>query len=406
MTRHEQLEQFFAGMPKFRLKQAEEALFLAAWNSWQDVSSLAPAMREALDREVSWMTVEEVAVLKSRDGNTYKAVVKATDVSRDSSRDEIMRDGVLRDDLRFETVLMKNARGHWSVCVSSQVGCAMGCTFCATGKMGLKRNLTSDEIVDQYRFWKLFLAKQSELSQVITNVVFMGMGEPLNNYENVRMTLQTLLKFTEMGPTRLVVSTVGLVPMLHKLLNDPEWPPVRLAVSLHSADPVLRQRIMPTSYPDFLEKLAEWAEAYFEQFDSRPAKPDAPGRGASPAKPDAPGRGASPAKPGEPGRGINRRHVTFEYIMLEGVNDSLDAADLLAKFANRVGKVRINLIPYNPAKLRRGASTTKSDYQKSAAERVQQFQTRLETKGVTVTRRRTMGDDIAAACGQLVVEGK
>lgn len=376
MNRHEQLEQFFADMPKFRLKQAEEALFQAAWNSWQDVSSLSPAMREALDREVSWLTVEEVVVLKSKDGHTYKAVVKA------------MSDGE-----RFETVLMKNARGHWSVCVSSQVGCAMGCTFCATGKMGLKRNLTSDEIVDQYRFWKLFLAKRPELSQVITNIVFMGMGEPLNNYENVRETLQQLLKFTEMGPTRLVVSTVGLVPMLHKLLNDPEWPPVRLAVSLHSADPVLRQQIMPTSYPDFLDKLAEWAQAYFEKFDSR------------------------------------RRHVTFEYIMLEGVNDTIEAADLLAKFANRVGKatsfsarrsratvpgsaggkVRINLIPYNHVKSDKPdhvASTIKSEYHRSVSERVERFQQHLEAKGVTVTKRRTMGDDIAAACGQLVVEGK
>ncbi len=357
MTRHEQLEHFFQDMPKFRLKQAESALFHDAWNTWNDVSTLPPALREQLAQEVSWLTVAEVAVLKSKDGATYKAVVKA-----------------VSDGERFETVLMKNARGHWSVCVSSQVGCAMGCTFCATGKMGLKRNLTSDEIVDQYRFWKLFLAKRPELSQHITNIVFMGMGEPLNNYENVRETLQQLLKNTEMGPTRLVVSTVGLVPMLHKLLDDPLWPPVRLAISLHSADPVLRQRIMPTSYPNFLDKLAEWAQAYFEKFDSR------------------------------------RRHVTFEYIMLEGVNDTPEAADLLARFANRVGKVRINLIPYNHVESGRmpdhAASTTKSDYQRSVGERVQAFQSRLEAKGVTVTRRRTMGDDIAAACGQLVVEGK
>jgi len=331
-------------MPKFRLKQAEEALFFAGWNSWQEVSTLSFVVREALNKEIPWMTVEKVAVLKSKDGATYKAVVKA-----------------LSDGERFETVLMKNARGHWSVCVSSQVGCAMRCTFCATGKMGLIRNLTSDEIVDQYRFWKLFLFEHPDFSQVITNIVFMGMGEPLNNYENVREALQQLLAQTEMGPTRMVVSTVGLVPMLHNLLNDPMWPPVRLAVSLHSADPKVRQEIMPTSYPDFLQKLAEWAREYFDKFDSR------------------------------------RRHVTFEYIMLEGVNDTPEAADLLARFANQVGKVRINLIPYN---------TTASKYKKSAGERVQSLQNRLEAKGVTVTKRRTMGDDIAAACGQLVTEGK
>ncbi|MEI8103949.1 MAG: 23S rRNA (adenine(2503)-C(2))-methyltransferase RlmN [Candidatus Moraniibacteriota bacterium] len=366
MNRHEQLEQLLKDMPKFRLKQAESALFFADWKSWNEVSTLAPSMREVLTQKVPWLSIAEVVVLKSKDGATYKAVVKGVSLPRvPTSRD-------FRGD-RFETVLMKNARGHWSVCVSSQVGCAMGCTFCATGKMGLIRNLTSDEIVDQYRFWKLFLAEHPDFSQHITNIVFMGMGEPLNNYENVREALRELLAQTEMGPTRLVVSTVGLVPMLYKLLNDPLWPPVRLAVSLHSADPKLRQEIMPTSYPDFLEKLAEWAQAYFEKFDTR------------------------------------RRHVTFEYIMLEGVNDTPEAADLLANFANRVGKVRINLIPYNPAKPEvsdRGASITASEYRKSVEERVQNFQSRLEAKGVTVTKRRTMGDDIAAACGQLVTKGE
>ena len=341
MNRLEQLEQFFREAPKFRLKQAREALFHVGWDSWQEASMFSPAQRNELEQEVPWMTVTEVAVLASKRGDTYKAVVRA------------------QDGERFETVLMKNARGHWSVCVSSQVGCAMACTFCATGKMGLTRSLTPDEIVDQYRFWIAFLAKRPELPQHITNVVYMGMGEPLANYAAVRESVRQLLAETDLGPTRIVVSTVGLVPMLHRLIDDPLWPPVRLAVSLHSADPETRKRIMPTSYDDFLDKLAGWASLYFERFESR------------------------------------RRHVTFEYVLLEDVNDTDMAADQLARFANRVGKVRINLIPYN---------ATASSYQRSQQAKIERFQEHLEGRGVTVTRRRTMGDDIAAACGQLVTE--
>lgn len=339
-TRH--LDRVLSGEPAFRLRQAEAALFRPEWRSWNDASTLPSALRERLTTEVSWMTVSEIVVLRSADGATYKAVVQGSDGAR------------------FETVLMRNSRGHWSICVSSQVGCAMGCTFCATGRMGLARDLSVDEIVDQYRFWSGYLSGHPELSGQITNIVFMGMGEPLANYDNVRAAIRTVLAQTDLGPTRIVVSTVGLVPMLDRLLKDPLWPPVRLAVSLHSADPETRKRIMPTSYDGFLDKLADWAERYFSAFESR------------------------------------RRHVTFEYVMLEGVNDSDLDARKLARFANRVGRVRVNLIPYN---------ATANAYWRSQEDKVRRFQELLEAHGVTVTRRRTMGDDIAAACGQLVTEG-
>lgn len=348
-TRH--LDRALSGEPSFRLRQAEEALFRPKWRSWADASTLSAMLRERLSSESPWMTIEPVAVLASRRGDTYKAVVRAADGAR------------------FETVLMRNARGHWSVCVSSQVGCAMGCTFCATGRMGLTRDLSADEIVDQYRFWTYFLADRdgdsgtsggdTEAARRITNIVFMGMGEPLANYENVRSAIRVILDHTDLGPTRIVVSTVGLIPMLDRLLKDPLWPPVRLAVSLHSADAETRKRIMPTSYDTFLERLADWTDRYFSAFESR------------------------------------RRHVTFEYILLEGVNDSEAAARKLARFANRIGHVRINLIPYN---------ATANAYRRSGAEPISRFQAILESRGVTVTRRRTMGDDIAAACGQLVTE--
>ena len=145
----------------------------------------------------------------------------------------------LADGQKVETVLMENKRGDWTICVSSQLGCAMGCTFCATGKMGLTRNMTADEITDQYRFWQHFIAtprsgayqEDFKGDQRISNVVFMGMGEPLANYENVKKSIHTWLKNTDLGPTHITVSTVGILPVLEEILTDPDWPDARLAIS-------------------------------------------------------------------------------------------------------------------------------------------------------------------------------
>ncbi len=341
MTRAQFIQEHFPEAPAFRLTQLTQGLFSDAARTWTEITGLPQEMRATLAQGLPWLSVRPVRVLESVRHDTLKAVVEAADGAR------------------FETVLMRNPRGQWSLCVSSQVGCAMACTFCATGKMGFTRNLTEDEIVDQYRFWKEYVAARPALNERISNIVFMGMGEPLANYVNVRATLRTLLDHTDLGPTRITVSTVGLVPMLEKLLDDPEWPPVRLAVSLHSADEDTRKAIMPTSYDGFLDKLAGWAEQYFAKFESR------------------------------------RRHLTFEYIMLAGVNDTPHHADCLVRFSQRVGKVRVNLIPYN---------TTASRYTRSVGDAIADFKARLEASGVTVTARRTMGDDIAAACGQLIVE--
>jgi adenine C2-methylase RlmN of 23S rRNA A2503 and tRNA A37 len=255
----------------------------------------------------------------------------------------------------IETVLMTNRRGQWTACVSSQVGCAMKCAFCATGRLGLKRNLTSDEIVDQYRFWKRYI-RQMNLTGRISNVVFMGMGEPLANYENVRQALNLLLANTDLGRTRITVSTVGLVPKLNGLLDDPDWPEVRLAVSLHSADLETRQGLMPTTYDRFLDDLADWCRRYLKKFGNR------------------------------------RHHLTFEYLLLTGVNDDDAHAQKLAAFANQAGKVKINLIPYN---------ATDSGFSGANEITTKHFADILRKTGVDVTRRRSMGQDIDAACGQL-----
>ncbi|QQR78957.1 MAG: 23S rRNA (adenine(2503)-C(2))-methyltransferase RlmN [Candidatus Moraniibacteriota bacterium] len=340
-TRTATLTRLFAGQPAFRLRQAEAALFRSDWHAWEDVTVLSKEWRQKLADQITWCSLSQIAVLESVKHDTFKAILKTA------------------DDKRIETVLMQNARGFWTICVSSQVGCAMACTFCATGKMGFTRSLIADEIIDQYRYWMYFLAGRHDLEPRISNVVYMGMGEPLANYENVKASLQAFLAHTDMGPTRLTVSTVGLVPMLRKLLTDVTWPPVRLAVSLHSADAKTRTAIMPSSYPKFLDDLAEWTKEYFLKFESR------------------------------------RRHLTFEYVMLAGVNDTSAHADKLIAFARKVGKVKINLIPYND---------TKSRYSTSESSALLDFEQRLNQAKLDVTRRRTMGADIAAACGQLIVE--
>ncbi|MBP7695614.1 MAG: 23S rRNA (adenine(2503)-C(2))-methyltransferase RlmN [Candidatus Moranbacteria bacterium] len=342
-TRREALQRHFQDVPAWRLTQIEQALFLPSVRSFADMTALPAAWREALDPQGIFVAYRETRVFGSQKQDTFKALLG------------------LADGKRIETVLMRNARGSFTVCVSTQVGCAMACTFCATGKMGFARNLSNDEIVDQVRFWRYFLADHPELPDRISNVVYMGMGEPLANYDFVKQSLQTLLTHTDIGPTHITVSTVGLIPMLEQLLKDPEWPPVRLAVSLHSADPKTRQEIMPTSYPDFLEKLAAWAQRYFEAFDTK------------------------------------RRHLTFEYIMLSGVNDTPRHANMLIAFARRIGKARINLIPYN---------YTSDIFQQSVTDEIDRFQRELERAGVDVTRRRTMGEDIAAACGQLALRNE
>lgn len=338
--RQEQFATLFPEAPSFRFTQLEEALFDRKNTDLQSVSTLPETWRQVLeaDAQFHWFSTTLSFVQGSKKKDTFKALL------------------TLHDDKKIETVLMQNSRGHWSVCVSSQIGCAMACTFCATGKMGLTRNLTVDEIIDQYRFWEHFLATRPELPQYISNLVFMGMGEPLANYANVKEVLRLLLTYTDMGPTRITVSTVGLIPMLEYLLNDPTWPAVRLAVSLHSADTESRKRMMPTSYDDFLEKLLLWTRKYFEKFESR------------------------------------RRHLTFEYVMLSKVNDTAMHAEKLVKFARKVGKVRINLIPYN---------FTGDIYRDSLPGDFKKFESILQEAGVDVTKRRTMGEDIDAACGQL-----
>ena len=199
-TRHQQFQTLFPNEPTFRWNQIEEGLFSSA-NNWNEITTIPSAIRESLS-QIPWMSVELVQIQVSKNGDTHKALLK------------------VEDDKDIETVLMKNPRGAWTICVSSQVGCAMRCGFCATGKMGLTRNLTTDEIVDQYRFWTDYLHSynlqpNTSVFPRISNIVFMGMGEPLANYEEVKRSLNTLLTHTDLGKTRITVSR-GRAPRLEQ----------------------------------------------------------------------------------------------------------------------------------------------------------------------------------------------
>ena len=338
-NRAEHIKQLFPDMQNFRLKQIETALFDPYIRSWDQISTLPVAMREILNRDVPLISLSTKKILTDKSGETFKAIVE------------------VEGGKYIETVLMKNRKEQWSVCVSTQVGCAMACAFCATGKMGLTRNLDTDEIVDQIRIWQQYLHDHPDIKSRISNVVYMGMGEPLSNYENVKASLNTILTQTDIGKTHITISTVGVLPRLEQILTDTDWPHVRMAISLHSADTKIRKEIVKSSYVEFLPTLDDWSRRYLKKFGNR------------------------------------RHHLTFEYVMLKGVNDSMVAAKQLAVFVNRIGKIRVNLIPFN---------FTESGFVSSDESTIKQFGEVLEKNGVTFTIRYSKGEEIDAACGQLI----
>lgn len=341
IARKSRLTELFPKAPAFRYKQILQALYDTTISGWENISTLPKDMKHTLSQEMPWISVQERALFQSEARDTYKAVLEAVDGNA------------------FETVLMRNKRDQWTICVSSQIGCAMRCTFCATGAMGLKRSLLADEIADQYRYWKYFLANHPDLPQRISNVVFMGMGEPLANYENVKEAIHTWLDYTDIGPTKITVSSVGIVTQLEKILDDPDWPPVKIAISLHSANQQKREEIVLSTIPDFLKKLADWARRYQQILGNR------------------------------------NHHITYEYTLINKVNDTPELAHELAKYIQKTGSSKINVIPYNPV--------SGKTFDRSQQARIDAFKDIVREYGLTVTQRKTMGDDIDAACGQLAI---
>ena len=251
-----------------------------------------------------------------------------------------------------ETVFIPEP-GRGTLCISSQVGCALDCAFCATGAQGFNRNLTSAEIVGQVFVANRELPRRDNGEPAVTNVVLMGMGEPLANYRNVVPVLKLLISDWSYGLSRrrVTVSTSGIVPHMNKLADDCN---VSLAVSLHAPNDALRDQIVPINKLHPIASLLDACWSYAAKHANR--------------------------------------FITFEYVMLRGVNDSLAHADELYELLHNK-PAKVNLIPFNPF--------PGTVFKRSSADTIRHFQDRLRQRGLVATTRRTRGDDIDAACGQL-----
>ena len=328
------LREHFAGrgQPAYRARQVLSWLYERLATSPDEMSDLPLPERDAL-REAFDLTVLETArVSRSVDG-TAKHLWR-------------LADGEL-----IESVLIPS-RDRLTLCISSQAGCAMACTFCATGWMGYERQLTTGEIVAQYRQARLWAGENGY--GAITNIVFMGMGEPLMNPKAVFPTLEVLNRGYGVGARRITISTVGVVPGIERLAEMPEQ--YRLALSLHAPDPELREKLIPLERKYPLPRLL----SALRRFDEAGGK-----------------------------------RITFEYVMIDGVNDSPELADRLAELVGEF-KAFVNLIPFNPIPA--------SDWRPTPPDRLEAFARRLERAGVSVHVRTPRGRDIAAACGQLKAE--
>ncbi len=331
----DELERYFAarGEKPFRARQLMQWIHQRGAVDFATMTDLSKALRQRLSEEAE---IEMPRVLSRHDSDD--GTVKWLFASGSGQA--------------VETVFIPEP-GRGTLCISSQVGCALDCTFCATGAQGFNRNLSSAEIIGQVRHAIGELPRRDNGDAAVTNVVFMGMGEPLANYRNVLSALELLVSDYAYGLSRrrVTVSTSGIVPHIDKLADDCN---VSLAVSLHAPDDELRDELVPVNKLHPIGKLLDACWRYAA-------------------------------------RRANR-FITFEYVMLRGVNDSLAQADQLAGLlSNRPAKV--NLIPFNPF-----AGTR---FARSSNDTILHFQNRLRRHGLVATTRRTRGDDIDAACGQL-----
>jgi 23S rRNA (adenine2503-C2)-methyltransferase len=315
-----------AGEPRFRSRQVWEWAARGA-ESYAEMTNLPMPLRERLSADVPFSSLVALREALASDG-TEKALFET------------------HDGRPVEAVLMRYRDGRRSLCVSSQSGCPLTCTFCATGSMRFGRNLTASEILDQ--------ALHFRRKEAVNHCVFMGMGEPLMNLDNVLAACERL---PEIGITHsnTGVSTVGWVPGIERMTA--EGPPVRLALSLHAPEDALRSELMPVNdrHPlrDVLDACLRWHER-------------------------------------------RRRPVFVEYLMLGGVNDRYEQAVALADLLEPRRAFKVNLIPYNP---------TDSGYTGSGRDAIAAFRAALEERGVRATVRLTRGRDIEAACGQLAARG-
>ncbi len=330
----EGLEEFLVekGFPAFTAKQ----IFNWLYHNWEfdpeNWSNVSKKLKEFLKTEMD-LTLPKVAW---------------QGLSKDGTRKFLIG---MSDQQTVETVAIP-ARDRLTLCISSQIGCAIGCTFCHTGTMGLKRHLLPQEIIGQFLAVTLWLKKNADPNVRLTNIVYMGQGEPLHNFDNVKIATEVFLEPNGLGLSqrKVTLSTSGLVPQIKKLWD---FPPVNIAISLHAAHNDIRTELMPINKAYDLDRL-------FEAIKSIPLKA--------------------------------HRRITYEYILIDSFNDRQKDIDSLLELLDK-RESKINIIPFN--------EYPGSEYKRPSDQKIRWFQESLNQGGCVTTVRTTKGDDILAACGQL-----
>lgn len=319
------------GEPVYRAKQIWEGLYLHLWSRPEDFTSLPKVLRHKLAEFFSFGNLTEVERFFSTDRLTTKVLFR------------------LPDGQPIETVLMRYS-DRCTLCISTQAGCAMGCVFCATGQMGFRRHLSSGEIVEQVLVFARELKLEGERP---TNVVLMGMGEPFHNYDATMVAIDRLGDSDgfNMGARRFTISTVGLIPAIKRFTAERRQ--VGLAISLHAAEDELRTSMLPVNRRYPIKDLIEACREYVQ---------------------------------------VTGRRISFEWALIQGVNDSPEEARNLARLLKGLN-CHVNVIPLNPTSGYSGARSTR--------ERVAAFRQVLESQGISCTVRVRRGIDIHAGCGQL-----
>ncbi len=322
------------GEPEFRAQQIFDWVYKKSVGDWEQMSNLSKTLRRQLSEKISLFTLSLVRELPSADGETFKFLWR-------------LADGNL-----VESVLICSGTRR-TVCVSSQVGCPAKCAFCASGKQGLVRDLTSAEIVEQVIQINHRLAQKEER---VTHVVYMGMGEPMRNYEAVVASIRSLINpaMLDLSQRRITVSTVGVIEGIQQLTAS--GLKVNLVLSLHAPNQQLRKKIIPYARQYPLDDIMEAMDRYSAE---------------------------------------TGRDVTYEYTLLAGINDAEEHAEELVRLL-KSRQCTVNLIPYNPV--------SGLKLQRPKTKEIQKFQEILERERLPNTCRYTKGDDIAAACGQLALQ--
>ena len=322
------------GEPAFRARQVWEGLYRHLWNAPSQYTNLPTPLREKLEGQYDFKTLHVEREIQSKDLQTEKFLFR------------------LGDGNYIESVLMLYEKRQ-SICISTQSGCGMGCIFCASGQMGLKRNLTTGEIVEQTHW---LARKLQSSSKEVTNIVYMGMGEPFQNFANVMKSIEIIcdpdgMNFSE---RRITISTVGLIPFINKFASMKQQ--INLAISLHAPDNELRNELVPINKTNNIEGLIQACKSYIKE---------------------------------------TGRRITFEYALIKGVNDDPAQARSLSSLLR--GMIcHVNLIRLNPSQYFDGLP---SSHQKSI-----QFKKILQDSGIPCTIRLRRGVEINAGCGQLAYD--